>query len=705
MKNLKSMLMLALCLASASWPLAAQKAVSLGTLLREMTDRSERARFPDPAFTCLQASSTDRHTVAKDRPGWFGNGDCTNFIRTDTTADGREYVMMEAAGPGAVVRFWMTFAGEDSGHGTLRVYIDGNPDPVIEGDARELLAGTALAGAPLAQGLSQRTEPARQGLNLYLPIPYRDGCRITYQSDKIDFSDPGALQSGHEAVFYNINYRCYAPGTRVVSYSAAEHEKNGPLLESVQRQLAGMERRLDGRKLSEVSLDAELAPGGSRTFTIDGERAIRRLSMTLGAANREQALRSTVLEIRFDGERTVWVPVGDFYGIGYRPLYTNTWYMSASPEGRMEAYWVMPFRDGCAITLHNFGTEPVSVRDARAAFSRWRWDDRSMHFGASWHPYSGVSTGRDKDLDFLTTGGPVDLNFVALEGRGVYVGDALALFNSEYVWWGEGDEKIYIDGEDFPSHLGTGSEDYYGYAWGRPETFTGHPFLAQPYGRGATEADYVQNTRLRALDGIPFTSSLVFDMELWHPFRAVVDYAPTTFWYAMPGGRSLIAPDSAGARRPVALRREQIVSPKMKLSVEGEDMILIGKGGDNSFHYQHYGMSYRDIWSNGAHAYWHTSRVGDRLVLGFESVLDDGPLSLTLWCTQMPDYGKVNIYVNGELAAAGVNLQGPRPAVVPVGLGRRAIRNGLNTIAFEMAAFGEGIPAGVIGIDRLEFTR
>ena len=66
----------------------------------------------------------------------------------------------------------------------------------------------------------------------------------------------------------------------------------------------------------------------------------------------------------------------------------------------------------------------------------------------------------------------------------MYVGDCLTLFNTVYAWRGEGDEKIYVDGESFPSHFGTGTEDYYGYAWCRPERFTGHPFIAQPDGSG-----------------------------------------------------------------------------------------------------------------------------------------------------------------------------------------------------------------------------
>jgi len=36
---------------------------------------------------------------------------------------------------------------------------------------------------------------------------------------------------------------------------------------------------------------------------------------------------------------------------------------------------------------------------------------------------------------------------------------------------GEGDEKFFVDGEN-SLNLRTGSEDYFGYAWGNPAVFS-----------------------------------------------------------------------------------------------------------------------------------------------------------------------------------------------------------------------------------------
>ena len=157
----------------------------------------------------------------------------------------------------------------------------------------------------------------------------------------------------------------------------------------------------------------------------------------------------------------------------------------------------------------------------------YQWKSSSLYFGSSWHEYRHLDS-RDK------AGNPIDLNFVNLRGKGMYVGDQITLFNTSYQWWGEGDEKIFVDGESFPSSFGTGSEDYYGYAFGRRESFS-HPFISQPVGGGnegnTNDGGLTVNMRHRALDAIPFTSSINSNIELWHWAPARINYALTSYWY------------------------------------------------------------------------------------------------------------------------------------------------------------------------------
>ena len=74
--------------------------ISFDGLLEEMLDRSRLAVYPAGAWTLHHLSSYDRHSVAKDKPGWFANNDWDNFISKDTINGREEDVLMDADGPG-----------------------------------------------------------------------------------------------------------------------------------------------------------------------------------------------------------------------------------------------------------------------------------------------------------------------------------------------------------------------------------------------------------------------------------------------------------------------------------------------------------------------------------------------------------------------------------------------------------------------------
>ncbi len=81
-------------------------------------------------------------------------------------------------------------------------------------------------------------------------------------------------------------------------------------------------------------------------------------------------------------------------------------------------------------------------------------------------------------------------------------------------------EKIYVNGEAFPSHFGTGTEDYYGYSrGGRDSAFVEAPFIAHPQVEGDKQVGYSAITRVRSLDAIPFSDRFQFDMEIWARFK------------------------------------------------------------------------------------------------------------------------------------------------------------------------------------------
>jgi len=148
--------------------------ITIESLLRQMLQRDALASFPDPPCTCRQASSYDRRSVAPDKPGWFANDDWSQFIGSEQRNGRTEWIMMDAEGPGAIVRFWMGTPFPERGpKGTLRVYLDGSDRPAIEEEADSLLSGRSFVPEPLYEELCY-------GRNLYLPIPYARRCKVTY---------------------------------------------------------------------------------------------------------------------------------------------------------------------------------------------------------------------------------------------------------------------------------------------------------------------------------------------------------------------------------------------------------------------------------------------------------------------------------------------------------------------------------------------
>ena len=260
-------------LSTALAPLSAEP-VSLKTLLEEMVDRDHLARFPAPAYVCRQFSSYDRGTVAPDQPGWFANWDRSQFVRQEENAGRKEWVLLDADGPGAIVRFWGTWHGPRGGpfsNGTMRVYLDGQPEPAIQGPIADLISGQALVAPPFSESVSPDSPYERRGHNLYLPIPYAKHCKITYESDKL--TDIGGKQG--EALYYQINYRTYEPGTDVVTFARGQLEEHASVLARAGERLVQSGRDKAEGTRGAAEFEGDLAPGRKLPLRLEGPAAVQ----------------------------------------------------------------------------------------------------------------------------------------------------------------------------------------------------------------------------------------------------------------------------------------------------------------------------------------------------------------------------------------------------------------------------------------------
>lgn len=595
-KNIITLIILVNFLISVVWVTGnttkENRIVSFQSLLKEMVDREALTRYPDPYFTFEQFSSYDRHTTAINDSTWFANMDCNYFMRVEEVDGRKESVLMDTKGAGAIVRFWIT--GNNHGGGTLRIYLDGKPKPVIETSLLDFISKNEV-GYPLSSSVSPKTGYMRRGHNLYLPMPYAKGCKVTYEMNTGD---------KEEWLYYCINARKYKKGTKVETYHPKQVKEHSALISKVNEALLNKAPKFDDGKVFDLPL--EIAKETSVEINEPGQ-IINGLSVKIHGENLERALRDIIVKCSFDGNETVWCPIGDFFGTGYELHPSETYYTKVEKDGTMKVSWLMPYQNNCKITFENIGN--VSYRiTGNVTTKPYQWNDNTMYFYAGWKQLTALSTGGNKAR--LGAGGCFDINFVTLNGKGVYVGDIITLFNTSLgghwkSWWGEGDEKVYLDGEEWPSIIGTGTEDYYGYAWCEFNEFD-HPYLSQPIGGGNFKFDMTVNMRYRGLDAMPFSKSLKFDMEMWHWTKTKINFAPTTFYYMLPGGTDNNKPDYEGAKAKLAFGRFDILRPEPEDGLlEGEDMKPIGTEKNTQ-------GFYHDDVSGGVALSWHSAVEGEK---------------------------------------------------------------------------------------------
>ena len=611
--TLSKRLTLALCCLLAVTGNLPAAPVTTAALIDEMTDLAGMAEFPSPAYTCKQFSSYDRKSKGpsdSSENGWFANADVGQYLRVEDHAGRKEHVMMDIDGPGTIVRIWSANPA-----GTLRIYIDGAEAPAIEATMSDLLGG-GFKGLPkpIAGEYSR-------GWNLYFPIPYAKHCKVT--------SDKGGF-------YYHVNYRTYEAGTTVESFQPGQLQALSAGIDQLAKRLADP-RGGAGDDSRDFNLEVPAGETIRREFT--GPKAFTRVALSLQASNMEAALRGLIVKWTFDGENCVEAPVGDLFGSAPGINAFATLPVGMTAEGEMYAHWLMPFRESAVMELVNHTDEAISLT-GKASAMPYEWTDRSMHFHAKWRAQFDVPTRP-----------MIDWNYLTAKGKGVFAGVSFSIDNPVKEWWGEGDEKIYVDGEGFPSHFGTGTEDYYGYAWCWPALFT-HAYHAQPRCDGPGNYGRTSVNRFHILDRIPFTKDFKFDMELWHWHKTCkVNMAVVAYWYARPDASDTFNPIAAADTVLRPMPEYQI--PRVAGAIEGEGLKIIKVTGTAD-------PQNWDGVSAGKHLWWHAGmKPGDTLTVVFPAP-KAGNYRVSGRFLRAPDYGIHQLAINGRNAGGPIDFYQPK---------------------------------------------
>jgi hypothetical protein len=488
-------------------------------LVGRLTNLEQLAQLPAAGETSAEWTSRDRSSTFDSATGqylnWGANNDGGGFIRTQL--DGG-IVMAEMTGPGCIWRIW---AGTpEAGH--VQIFIDGSNAPAVDLSFQDYFNGTQ---APF--NYPSLVYTACKGLNFYLPIPYNVSCKVVAYNNKS---------------YFHFNYSTFAHGVTVPAFTRNLTPEDQGALSNVNDFLMNhLGSDPAGVRPGETTITNSylIAPRQSVTaLNFGGQGAITAFKVRVnGMANASEqwaALRALTVSMYWDGEKkaSVWAPLGDFFGTacGYIP-YTSL-PLGMQSNGWMYCYWYMPFSSRAKILIGNDGSVPRNVNVVITHAPLTKPIGSLARFHAKWNRGVYVTdNGRSPDYRFLSTSG---------EGR--FVGLALHVYQNKDLtpgpWWGEGDEKFFVDGEKMPSWFGTGSEDYFGFSWGTPGYFSKayHTQLLAPPGNLYAPGNRSLN-RFHVSDSVPFQTSFEGCIEKWfYTNDTITTYGTMPYWYLASGG-------------------------------------------------------------------------------------------------------------------------------------------------------------------------
>lgn len=557
---MKNFTLIVLFLFATLFQITAQDNLTYIDLINRLYDLEYLATPPMEGEQSGSFSSFDRRArydvqtnMYKD---WDANADGTGYIRME--ADSSSIVVFEKDGPGVIWRVWSALALD----GHIKIYVDHEQEPIIDQafddffeqineDGIEL--PKSLPGYP-SVNLPNLTPTLSRGRNRWIPIPYQKHCKIVFEKGW--------------GMYYHITYTTFPEEVGVAEFDGIHRKADCIALAEADRILAnrGHARKQYANETVEQK-KIKLSRNKSKAITIEGNCAITHFNLTYdknnyeNEANRREFLQNVWLKITWDDETkaAVNVPLGLFFGT-YPDAYPNRTIPIGALPGYLYSNWYMPFSKQAKLEIINKGARKHEIEVEIAHIPLRQSAAELLRFHSKWHDgkfkEEVQSKGREKDWPLLVT-----------EGRGRFCGVTLHIQNeweepeketvnwwygkygarNIWWWWGEGDEKFYVDGENFPSTFGTGSEDYIGYAWSAEPAFAlfDSGFASQPFtaidGNGHTIV-----SRFHISDNIPFQKSFTavidkYKADKWGDKEQnctvctnICLYQAVAFWYLMP---------------------------------------------------------------------------------------------------------------------------------------------------------------------------
>jgi hypothetical protein len=276
---------------------------------------------------------------------------------------------------------------------------------------------------------------------------------------------------------------------------------------------------------------------------LDGAGIINHIWITIAPLADKLSRNDIILRMYWDGSSfpSVESPIGPFFGNGWEESYN---FVSAplavAPTGGRSyiSYFAMPFAEGAKIEIENqsgteisafyFNIDYIEVDELPEDCGRFHaWYNREITEALPEGENEWSTLGKQGN----NPTGEGNYLFADIKGKGHFIGVNYYINCPTTMWYGEGDEMVFIDGETFPSIVGTGTEDFFNTSWCPKEIFY-HPYFGYP--RVNNETGWLGRThvyRFLITDPIYFDESCKFTIEHGHNNNLTLDLASVAYWY------------------------------------------------------------------------------------------------------------------------------------------------------------------------------
>ncbi|MBO9592859.1 MAG: DUF2961 domain-containing protein [Niabella sp.] len=300
-------------------------------------------------------------------------------------------------------------------------------------------------------------------------------------------------------------------------------------------------------------------------FDVKGAGMINHIWITMAPGPEALSRNDVILKMYWDGNTSpsVMAPIGPFFGQGWNESYTySSLPLSASPvNGKgMVCYFSMPFAKGARIEIENQAGKEISHFYYYVDYVEMdRLPAKAGRFHAWYNKQLTETSKTEGENEWAMFGKPgnntsgKDNYLIAdIKGKGHFVGVNYYVHAPTPMWYGEGNDRIEIDGAKGTVLKGSGTEDYFNTAW-CPKSIYEHPYYG--YARVNNDIGWLGRThlyRFNITDPFYFNTAFRFSIEHGHNNVLTLDLASVAYWY-QPEAHAVPAIPSKAARQPMPM--------------------------------------------------------------------------------------------------------------------------------------------------------